>query len=86
MSHQRVRIVGGPWPERIGCEGRIVTHKLDRKVYPRHGMGRGETIVLLDDDPIVCEPRPWHDCTETRRVWSCVMSKKDVAPVGEVDR
>lgn len=24
MSGQRIRVVGGPWPKRIGCLGRIV--------------------------------------------------------------
>jgi hypothetical protein len=76
MSDQRIRVVGGPWPERIGCEGRIVTHELDRRIYPRHGMGKGETIIRLDDDPL-------HRCGYCDARWTCVIDAKDVEPVGE---
>jgi len=69
----RIRITGGPWPERIGQTGRIVTDELDPNIYPRHGLGRYETIILLDDDPI---PIPGFD-----KRWTCVIDFRDVEPL-----
>jgi hypothetical protein len=71
----RIRVTGGPWPERIGCTGRIVTDELDPKIYPRHGLGRYETIILLDDDPL--------DHLDRRRPrrWSMVIDFRDVEPL-----
>lgn len=70
----RIRVTGGPWPERIGQTGRIVTDELDPNIYPRHGLGRYETIILLDNDPITVlshrDPR-----------WTCVIDFRDVEPL-----
>jgi hypothetical protein len=75
----RIRIVGGPWPERIGCTGRIVTDELDPKTYPRHGLGRYETIIQLDDDPLAVEPRgPF---AHVDRRWTCVIDFRDIEPL-----
>lgn len=49
----RIRVTGGPWPERIGCLGQIAQPPAgwgDR--YPVAGLGSREVIVALDDDPL----------------------------------
>jgi len=69
----RIRVTGGPWPERIGCTGRIVTDELDPNIYPRHGLGRYETIIKLDEDPLNPVPR--------NPVWTCVIDFRDVEPL-----
>lgn len=48
----RVRVVDGPWPERIGCEGVIVPDPGDG-VYPFSRLPKSEVVILLDDDPVV---------------------------------
>lgn len=57
-------IVGGPWPERIGLRAREVQPKGD--YYPWHGRGRGEVVLLVENDPL-SEP---HDG------WTCVMDRR----------
>ena len=48
----RVRIVGGPWPERVGALGHVADRPAGRagSVYPWPGRGSDEVIVLLDKD------------------------------------
>lgn len=70
----RIIVTGGPWPERHGCAGRIVTDELPERIYPRAGRGRNEIIVLLDDDPL----DSWHGEDDRERGWSCVMDRNDV--------
>ena len=76
---QRIRVVGGPWPERIGCEGVIVSQLHDE--YPWHGLGKNEVIVLLDDDPL---------CDLARRLrnldYSCAIGRKDVEMIDATRR
>jgi hypothetical protein len=71
-----ITVVGGPWPERIGCQGRIVTDELDPMRYPRAGRLPHEVIVLLDDDPLA----DWHASPESDsdRGWSCVYNRDDI--------
>lgn len=65
----RIRIIGGPWPERIGARGFIrYPTTSEAKVYPFHGLGRDEVVVLLDDDPI---DRGRSNAAQAD--WSCVM-------------
>jgi hypothetical protein len=72
----RVRVTGGPWPERIGATGRIVTDECDPKIYPRAGLGRFETIVLLDDDPLsASDPTPR---IGNRARWTMVIDFRDL--------
>lgn len=48
-----IRVVGGPWPERIGATGHICHPTAEEaRVYPFHGLGRDEVVVFLDDDPL----------------------------------
>ena len=61
----RVRITGGPWPERVGCEGVQCLPAADG-TYPHPS--RSEVIVLLDADPL----------GEGRWSWSCCLSRRDV--------
>lgn len=70
----RIVVTGGPWPERIGCAGRVVTDDLDPTVYPRRGLGNNEEIILLDDDPVVpAENRP--------EGWTCVIYRTSLTRV-----
>ena len=69
---KRVRVVGGPWPERIGAVG-VIVPKL-RREYPWVGLGRNEVVVLLDDDPLG---------RTDGRDWTHVIDQRDLAPVRE---
>jgi hypothetical protein len=60
-----------PWPARIGLRCRIVTEEMDPTVYPRHGLGKGEVIVLIEDDPL-CR----HEADQR---WTCVLDRTDLA-------
>ncbi len=66
----RIRVnARSPWPERVGCEGVIVGDPGDG-LYPFAGLGRGEVVVLLDDDPF--------ERTHSSRGWTCVMDAKSL--------
>lgn len=71
-------MIGGPWPERIGCEGRVVDDELDPRIYPLKGRGRNEVVILLDDDPLRTGSKPADD------QWSCVIGRKDVVELHPV--
>jgi len=77
FSNGGVRIIGGPWPERIGCEGVIVPAPAVA-VAPWHGMGPDDVIVLLDDDPVggECFGIP------PDRAWTCRIRRSMVEVVG----
>lgn len=64
---QKIRVIGGPWPERIGLTGHIVP-KL-RNEYPWHGCPKSEVIIWIDGDPLTANfPADW----------SCAINRKDV--------
>lgn len=65
---ERIQVTGGPWPERIGCQGFIV--KSGPSVYPWAGLSKTEVVVLLDDDPL--------DRSDESRSWSCVLDRTAV--------
>lgn len=66
---ERIRIVDGPWPERIGCEGVIVDPTSEQaRIYPFRGLGLGEAVVLLDRDPLL-----GRGTVAIERGWSCVI-------------
>lgn len=73
----RIIVIGGPWPERIGCQGVTVPDGPDR--YPWHKLPKGEQVILLDDDPLSggqdSEPR-----------WTCVMPIKHLHAVEDIVR
>ena len=74
-SSRRVRIIAGPWPKRIGCEGVECIAAADG-TYPQPG--KAEMIVLLDDDPLVdVLAADFGD-----RTWSCCVSRRDVEYLG----
>lgn len=84
-----VRVVGGPWPERIGCVGVVVEPiPADQSRYPFHGLGRDEIVIVIADDPLLCQQAHEHGgmfCnggtpsrTETGRPWTCVIDSRDV--------
>ena len=55
------------WPERVGCEGVVVTPRADG-VYPQPCPW--EVLILLDDDPLRYDGSPeW---------WTCVIGRRDV--------
>lgn len=77
MDVTAIRVIGGPWPERVGCTGRIVTDELPDGIYPRAGRAADEVIVLLDDDPIA----NWHGGYDQERGWTCVLFRSDVEAI-----
>lgn len=77
---QRVRVIGGPWPERIGCEGTIVEAPRGYDRYPWAGSGRNEVVVLLDHDPLTA---PAYADNYGGQAWTCVIGRRDVEPVEE---
>lgn len=69
MTTQRIRIVGGPWPERIGCTGVTVTGP---NRYPWAKLPKSEVVILLDEDPLGAT----HDDPQ----WTCALSRRSVRP------
>ena len=50
---RRIRVTGGPWPERVGLEGCILIPTPEQaKHYPFLGRSTDEAIVLIDDDQL----------------------------------
>jgi hypothetical protein len=76
----RIRVVGGPWPERIGCVGSVVTPTPERaKRYPFAGRHKADVIIHLDDDPLArSTPNPFND---ERDLWTCAIGRKDVVHI-----
>jgi hypothetical protein len=75
MGSDRVLVTGGPWKERLGCNGRIVeftpSPQFPNITYPWAGLAAGEVVVLLDDDPL-------DEAPGEPRTWSCVLSREAV--------
>lgn len=70
----RVRVVWGPWPERIGCVATVVGAPEGYRSYPWHGLGKREVVVLLDDDPLsATKPRGYGG-----QAWTCVIDRGDL--------
>ena len=66
----RIRVIGGPWPERIGLTGTIVTPTADEAfLYPFRGLGKREVVIHLPNDPIVA----------IYDYWTCVIDRSDVS-------
>jgi len=69
---QRIVVVGGPWPTRIGSGGFMVEpDPVEALIYPFNGLGRGEVVIKLDADPI------WGPLGGDKR-WTCVIDRADV--------
>lgn len=68
---RRIEIIGGPWPERIGCTGVTVDDPGDG-VYPFDKRDTKNVIVLLDNDPLLSHDEGRHS------TWSCCIGKRDV--------
>lgn len=72
----RVRITGGPWPERIGCTGVVVpAPRVPRLTYPWADLPNSHLIILLDKDPVA------GPSLTLGRLWSCCMEWSDVEVV-----
>lgn len=67
-AFERIVVVGGPWPERIGLTGHIVPQL--RNEYPWHGCPKNQVVIFIDNDPLNAH---------LRLDWSCVISRKDIA-------
>lgn len=74
FSAPALTVIGGPWPERIGADGWDVTAEMDPAIYPRHGLGRGEIIILLRADPV---PRGTGVFAARDPRWTCVIQRRD---------
>ena len=75
----RVVVVGGPWPERRGCHGVVVTGP---QIYPFHSIPKHEVVILLDDDPLYLPfsaDVPFAGCPHPD-TWSCVIGRRDLEP------
>lgn len=78
----RIRITGGPWPERVGCSGRVVDGPAAGALYPWAGLAEGSIVVLLDDDPLGCDKEGCDHspgslaCTWSEPPWSCVIHRR----------
>ena len=70
----RVRVISGPWFERIGCEGVIVAPPADG-TYPADPRSP-QVIVLLDDDPLGATKSEGYGC-----VWTMRLAKVDLVEV-----
>lgn len=77
MEHgQLVRVIGGPWPERIGLMGLVVTGP---NVYPWHGRAPSEVVIYIPDDPLN------GGGIDAQRVWSCAISRTALQTVDPDD-
>jgi hypothetical protein len=78
----RILVVAGPWPERVGCYGHIVefepTAEWPTPMYPWAGLGDGEVVIVIDDDPIGFDTTIM---ATTGGNWSCVMAAADITVV-----
>lgn len=75
----RIRVTGGPWPERVGLEGSLVEPTEYRDEYPYNGLMRDEVIILLDDDPVGAALRStaarfWVEHPE----WTCIIKRSNI--------
>jgi len=76
---QRIVVVGGPWPSRIGAEGALAEPTPQRaRTYPFATCPKWQVIVLLDDDPEPHIPGPFARSDEERALWSCCLDRADV--------
>ena len=69
-------ITGGPWPQRIGKQCRIVDapNAVRAQIYPWGGLGANEVVISIEDDPLT---------SVAGRYWSCVINRKDLTPIGD---
>lgn len=76
---ERIVVIGGPWPGRLGCVGVIVDDPGDG-IYPFDKPTPGEVVVLLDDDPVTRGPQgPFGKSPEERRRWTCRLDRSCVS-------
>jgi hypothetical protein len=76
---QRIRVVGGPWPERHGAEGIIAEPSPERaRTYPFATCPKWQVIVRLDNDGVPHVPGPFARGDEERALWTCVLDRTDV--------
>lgn len=69
----RIVVVGGPWPERHGAHGAIVTGPA---MYPFHSVSKHEVVILLDADPIPEDDTPFGHRHDPE--WTCVICRRDL--------
>lgn len=69
----RVVVKSGPWPERVGAHGVIVTGK---DTFPFHSTSEHECVILLDLDPIPEDVEPFGH--RHNPAYTCVISYRDL--------
>jgi hypothetical protein len=78
---QRIRITGGPWPERIGCFGQVAEPSAERaRMYPFAGVHPADLVIHLDDDPLTTHGGGTfsHNGQDEDELWTCVLGRADV--------
>ena len=71
-----IRVVGGPWPERIGLEGTVAEPTAEQaKRYPFKGRLKTEIIIYIPNDPLYMK----YGYTDDG--WTCATDRKDVEEV-----
>lgn len=75
------RIVGGPWPERIGLRCRIVTKPDGINTYP--WVKTRQLVVLVEDDPFrkPNQTADWYVANYGAE-WTCAIRPSDVELIG----
>lgn len=75
----RVRVIGGPWPERIGALGTVVEPPEGwGDTYPADPKDRRSVLVLLDDDPLGATSAVHKPGTMLEFRWTCRLGLGDV--------
>ena len=73
MTH---RVIGGPWPERIGLPCRIVPPLRDEYPWSPYRKQRGQVVIWIDDDPL-----NGNETAEELRDWTCCIYADSIAPI-----
>lgn len=70
----RCQVDGGPWEDRRGAWATIITGSMRADLYPRHGLGKTECIIVLDNDPLNATAVT----TPGEAAWTCVIDRRDL--------
>lgn len=75
MTEWTHTVTDSPWPERNGRRCRILQPPTNgrRLIYPWHGLGKGEVIIGVENDPFM-PSRSW---------WSCALDRRHITPIEE---
>lgn len=79
------KVVGGPWPKRIGLRCRIVPNPgVDTYPWTTRRDLNQEAVILVEDDPFRKPEQTdeWH-IKGYGAVWSCCIDRSDIAEIVE---